>query len=302
MSFTLGDKTAAELGLRLLEDNDDPILPPTRDYTMNIPGKHGAWDFGADLEPKQFMLPCAFVADGTTYERPSERELQRYVRKLSTHLLDRYGCPKTLKLIMHREPDKFYYVRYSGSLSIERILYQSVGFFTLPLTAFDPYAYADPHEYDEIYKYDTGKEYDSGLIYPNTSHFQWAYPRHFSSLYNYGNLNTGLRIIIEGRAVRPNITNYHTGARIAINTTVGEHEALIIDSDKFVAVKCPLHSETYFIMAQYPARYTEFGDATSVIGDKEGDFFHLIPGENGLIFDGGDPDAQVIYTWYNKFS
>ena len=302
MSFTLGDKTAAELGLRLLEDSEDPILSSTRDYTMTIPGKHGAWDFGAEREPKPFALSCGFIKDGTAYENPSERELQRYVRQLSAHLLDARGRPRTLKLVMHREPDKFYYVRYSGSLSIQRLLYQSVGFFTLPLIAYDPDAYAEATAYDETYEYDTGVQYDSGLIYPNTASFHWQYVRHMSSLYNYGNLNTGLRVFIEGAVSSPNITHFQTGEKIAFNVTLDEDEALIIDSDTFTAVKCTVESETYYIMAQYPARYVEYGDAVSVIGRKRGDFFQLIPGENGLIFGGVNPDAVVKYMWYNKFS
>ncbi|HET6528950.1 MAG TPA: phage tail domain-containing protein, partial [Balneolaceae bacterium] len=59
----LGDKSFAELGIGIEPDYQRPMSAPTRDYTMEIPGKHGAWDFGADLGPKPFSLPCHLTED-----------------------------------------------------------------------------------------------------------------------------------------------------------------------------------------------------------------------------------------------
>lgn len=293
MTNMLGDKSFEELNLRLTNDFQHPAGASTRDYSMVIAGKHGAWDFGADRDVLQFTLPLRMIREDRT-------SLQRTVRDLSKHLFDARGRPRTMKLVFDYEPEKWYYVRYSGSLPITRIV--RFGQFTLPLTAFDPDAYAEATAYDEVYQYDTGKQYGSGLIYPNTQTFHFRYSHHMSSLYNYGNLNTGLRVFIEGAVSSPNLTHFQTGEKIAFNVTLDEDEALIIDSDTFTAVKCTVESETYYIMAQYPARYVEYGDAVSVIGRKRGDFFQLMPGENGLIFGGVNPDAVVKYMWYNKFS
>ena len=291
--FKLGDKAAKDLNLIFEYESERPIAPNTRDSTMVIDGKAGAWDFGAERDVLSFNLQCGAI-------RKDRAALQQTVRALSAHLFDARGRPRTMKLTFEYEPEKWYYVRYSGSLPINRIV--GVGEFTLPLTAFDPDAYAEANAYDETYQYDTGVQYDSGLIYPNTASFHWQYFRHMSSLYNYGNLNTGLRVFIEGAVSSPNLTHFQTGEKIAFNVTLDKDEALIIDSDTFTAVKCTVESETYYVMAQYPARYVEYEDAVSVIGRKRGDFFQLIPGENGLIFGGVNPDAVVKYMWYNKFS
>ncbi|GAG47537.1 unnamed protein product, partial [marine sediment metagenome] len=57
--FTLGGVTDTTLGIQLLADYDDPAAPDTRDRTMEIPGRHGVWDFGAVMLSREFNLHCA---------------------------------------------------------------------------------------------------------------------------------------------------------------------------------------------------------------------------------------------------
>jgi len=135
MSFTLGGKTAAELNIQLLEDTQIPMLPDTVDRTVAIGGRHGLHDFGADMGPRLIELDCVFT--GTD----DDEELQEEVRKLAAHLVDNWGRPKTLELIFDRETDKTWFVRYAGSLPIKRIIYHAKGFFTLPLIAYEPFAF-----------------------------------------------------------------------------------------------------------------------------------------------------------------
>lgn len=131
-----------DLGFRVLEESAEPLLPSTRDIGVSIPGKHGLYDFGADLTERAFSYSCAFVSDGTNYDVPSAAGLQQRVRTLARHLTDSYGRPRTLELRRAFEPDKFYLVRYSGSASLERLIYNSIGLFELELVAFDPFAYS----------------------------------------------------------------------------------------------------------------------------------------------------------------
>jgi len=143
MSITLGGVRDINLGFRVLEESEEPLIPSTRDKTMQIDGKHGLYDFGAELEPKPFTYKCAFIPNGTDYTNVSAVELQRLVRRLAQHLTDQYGRPRYIKLQRDWEPDKYYIARYSGSAPLERIAYSSLGLFTLPLIAFDPFAYAN---------------------------------------------------------------------------------------------------------------------------------------------------------------
>lgn len=141
MSIILDGIRDVDLGFRVLEGSLDPILPDSRDRIVTIPGRQGALDFGAELEPRYFEFECIFVADGTNYNNPSAQELQNRIRQLASLLTDKTGIPRMFPLIIEREPNKHYMVRYSGSLGIERIIYSSVGTFTLPLVAYDPFAY-----------------------------------------------------------------------------------------------------------------------------------------------------------------
>jgi len=132
MSITLGGKTATELNIRVLKGTQEPITAATRDRLLTIPGRHGAYDFGADLSVRLFALECAIMADNPA-------DLQAKIRALAAHLMDSQGHPRTLELVFDVEPDRYYNVRYSGNLPVERLA--ATGLFTLPLTAFDPLAY-----------------------------------------------------------------------------------------------------------------------------------------------------------------
>ena len=132
--FTLGEKTASALGLELIQGTQRRILPDTRDVVLTIPGRPGAYDFGAEFGVRLFELEC-LLHGATTSE-----QLQARVRDLAAHLIGKDGRPRVLRLIFDDEPDKYYNVRFAGSLPVEQIV--SIGRFTLPLVAYDPYAYA----------------------------------------------------------------------------------------------------------------------------------------------------------------
>ncbi|WP_025848673.1 phage tail domain-containing protein [Paenibacillus ehimensis] len=139
MSFQLGAKTAKELGLILLRSSQRPALPNTRDRLLQISGRHGSWDFGADLEARHFSLECAWVTKNAA-------ELQVKTVELAAHLVDSYGRPRDLELRFDTRPGQYFTVRYSGSFPVERIA--GLGKFSLPLVAFDPFAYGPEKIYE----------------------------------------------------------------------------------------------------------------------------------------------------------
>lgn len=136
----LGDKRPQDLGLLTLRESQRPILPPTVDRTYAVPYMHGAYDFGADLGPRPLTLECAFI------ER-NAYQLQRRVSALAAHLVDGDGRPRTMPLIFVNQPDRQYMVRLSGQLPIDRIT--GLGKFSLPMIAYDPFAYSI-YESDDI--------------------------------------------------------------------------------------------------------------------------------------------------------
>lgn len=133
--FTLGGVTDTTLGLQLRKAYQDPVLPATRDRTVEVPGRHGEWDFGADLGSREMVLECALTGATT------QAALAVLVRALSAVLLDVDGNPQDCALVFDKEPAKTYTVRYSGSLPLERLAGATLGMLSLPLVARDPYAY-----------------------------------------------------------------------------------------------------------------------------------------------------------------
>lgn len=271
MSFILDGKTADELNLELYADGFElPIAPDTRDRTINVIGRDGSYDFGADLGPKRFELPVRFKNVST------KEEVQEKVRELNAVLFDSNGKPKTVTLSFNLEADKYYEVRYSGSLPIQRLA--GFGWFTLPLIAYDPSAYSDAQEYDEVLLYDDGHEYDTGLIYPNAYSFNFQYQRQLSSLYNYSKLETPMDLEIQGSFSNLKITNESTGQVFQLNTNVSS-ETVVIDMEEEII---------------------KIGQENG-LKHHEGDFIFLQSGENKLVFEAESPNATVTYNWKHKF-
>ena len=122
-----------EFGADVLLNSEEPALPALRNLSVTVPGRHGAYDFGAYFEPREFTLNIVFM-------RQDYADLKRDIRKLNRLLVDEYARPRTLKLRFGDEVDKYYNVRVTQAVPVERAAER--GFITLGLTAFDPYAYS----------------------------------------------------------------------------------------------------------------------------------------------------------------
>jgi len=126
----LDDQPLSNRGLIPLTGHSHPF-PETRDYTAQMVGDDGSYDFGSDYGNRNFEFPIGYI----NYDR---YQIQRTLREFMSVLLDRRGKPKKVKLTFDHEPDKQYWVRYSGSVPLNRLLQTAE--FTLPLTAFKPMA------------------------------------------------------------------------------------------------------------------------------------------------------------------
>jgi len=138
----LDDKSNVDLGFVVRGTSRRPGLPSTVDKTLTIPGRHGQYDFGADLSARSIVLDCVFITRNAT-------ELQQKVMELARFLTDSYGRPRTIKLRLRERPGQHFTVRYVGSFDIERII--GTGLFSLTFTAFDPFAYGDQERiYEDV--------------------------------------------------------------------------------------------------------------------------------------------------------
>jgi len=133
--FTLAGTANTALGVELLPDFKEPVLPGSRDRKVEIPGQSGVRLFSSDLEARQIVLDLVMI-DSTTPET-----LQSLTRTFSALLLDGDGKPIDVALVFTKEPNKTYTVRYSGNMPLNRLIGGAKGYFSLPLIAADPFSY-----------------------------------------------------------------------------------------------------------------------------------------------------------------
>ncbi|WP_059049067.1 distal tail protein Dit [Paenibacillus senegalimassiliensis] len=172
----LGEKMPSELGMRVTRGTQRPVLPPTVDNFVAVPGMHGAWDFGAYMGPRPLALECEF---GTR----NSFELQRRINVLAAYLLGSDGRPRTMPIIFNNQPDRQIMARYSGEISLERIA--GLGKFVLPMIAFDPFAYSVYESLD--INVDSIILVDSDVLVDTGYTFTISGPGSYAA-YNYGDL------------------------------------------------------------------------------------------------------------------
>lgn len=136
------DKSNVDFGFVVRRTTSRPGLPATVDRTLSIPGRHGQYDFGATLAPRNFLIECAFLTRDAF-------ELQQRIMDFARFLVDSYGNPREFQLRFRERPGQYFKARYMGQFDIDRIV--GTGIFSLPLTAFDPFAYSDQEQiYEKV--------------------------------------------------------------------------------------------------------------------------------------------------------
>jgi predicted phage tail component-like protein len=271
------EKTPKDFGLAVLPNHEHEAIPETIDRTLSIPERDGLLYYGSNLGARNFNISMIVIP------QDNKAQLQARIREFASYMLNGYGKPKKVKLVFDYEPDKFYYVRFSGRVLPDRLYLMAE--FDLPLIADDPYAYASAQVYDPIVpqSYDTELQYDNDLMYPNGAVFQWTYNKHYSGVYNYSSFNSGLNLTIEDEVINPRIVNLTTGKSMTINIHLKQGERLKINSEKF------------------SVKHQRNGSSKDIFTKVIGDFVELMEGKNELVFIGGSPNAKVNYEWKHKF-
>lgn len=114
------------LGVTVLRDSRFELLPGTRDYFEEVPGRHGEIDFGAELQARILELHCAIEVSPS--EWPAKRlEIAKYLNPLLG----------TQTLTFADEPGKVYHVRYAGKIDV--IKYPYAREFTIPFRMCNPF-------------------------------------------------------------------------------------------------------------------------------------------------------------------
>ncbi|MEC2943435.1 phage tail family protein [Bacillus cereus] len=268
MSLTIDGKRLNELNLALLPGFQHPAAPPIRDYTVSIPGRPGAYYFGSDIDPLEFNLPLII--------KPQENrfELAAAIRKMVTAFIDPYGRPKVVKLIYDYEPDKYYKVQYSGSLSIDR--YFRMGKFELPLIAYDPHPYSIVDSTDIVLWGDEIPFMSDIPLDIGASQFRITSPQ-LLNIDNFGSKVIRPTIEISGSATSLTLTIQ--GESFYFGTFT--NSSFLIDAERYAAIK---NGQNFLFQLQ---------------GNLEK--LELMPGTNAINIGGSNLNINIAFKYRAKY-
>jgi predicted phage tail component-like protein len=128
--FVTADMILQPLGLLITKINRS-LMPPTRENTEEIPGRHGEIDFGSEFSSDMIELEVA-SDDGLTAE-----EIESAKRTLAAKLNPAVG---ERDLVLAYEMDKNYKVKYAGKIPLDR--YPTWMKFVIPFKILNPFANA----------------------------------------------------------------------------------------------------------------------------------------------------------------
>ncbi len=256
----------AEFGADVLLASAEPALPSMRNISVSVPGRHGAYDFGAYFEPREFTLSIAL-------KRQSYAGLKQELRRLNRLFIDEYARPKTVKLRFGDEVDKFYYVRITSGIDVDRAAER--GFIDVGLTAFDPYAYSTVFS-DEVL-------WGSEVIT-----FEWYYLLGMDGTGGGFKVTSpqSIPIYVDGESLRPviEIDGSANGLTISAN---GKSFKL----PNFSATKWVINGENYSVTR----------NGADDLSAMTGDFIELMHGDNSVSISGSDLNFNLTIKYRNKY-
>lgn len=122
------DNILQPLGVLVLQDSRQELLPSTRDNTEEIPGRHGEIDFGTEFKARILELHVA------TPEGLSPIEKSQLQRLFAKYLDPTKGAKP---LVFSDDLEKTYIVKYAGKIDITQ--YPTWFEFTIPFKMSDPF-------------------------------------------------------------------------------------------------------------------------------------------------------------------
>lgn len=254
-------------GFKVLRDGTESESPATRDRLVTIPGRDGAYDFGADLESRSFSIALRLKM------QPDYKTFKKRMRQLKRLLFNEYGKPKNVTLEWVLNPGTFYIARYSGAFDVERIW--TMGDFELPMVAFDPTAYQTIAAGNPDAIYGDGTELDMGEYYANPESVTFTSSPKPVTITNFGDRVIPLDLRITGAVQNPIIRNETTGQQLTINKVLNPTDVLAIDGKKgYVTL-----------------------NGTNINNDASGTFPDLLLLENELVFEGTSPNSVITFTF-----
>lgn len=128
--FKFGTKHSSEFGI-IMKSVNRSVLPAKRSRNIEIPGRHGKYDFGGNTyDVRSIEIEIAVL-------EPTPNELRKKIRKIAQWLSQKG------RLVFDDEPDKYYIAQLYGSLKLEQFATSG----KIPLVfECEPFALADTVE------------------------------------------------------------------------------------------------------------------------------------------------------------
>lgn len=269
ITLSNGSKTVRleKFNMRPLRDHSRPRSGKIEHNTMHISGQSGDWYFGSQVRGKEYELHA--YMEGASYE-----ELETQLDSLNEVLFDAEGQPQLLT-VNWDNTQKFAYVRLAEEIvpDISSVLEK----IPIKFVNHDSNEYALPSAFDpEIpLKYDEGNKYGA-KFYRNTQNFEWLYSTHYSAIENHSSLNAEIKFIINGTIRNGTLKHIQTGKKIKLPDITNQ--------------TLTINTETYSIA---------IGNAD--VNDFDAEFFKIVKGVNGFIFEASLVRASVRYEWYHMY-
>ena len=189
--FVTSEGVLNPLGVVVLRDSRQDLLPGTRENTDTVPGRHGEIDFGSEFN---FRLLELHVATDGEVSKTEREQLKRTIAKWLNPIIG----PQNL--IFADDVEKTYRVKYAGRIDLSRMLTNWLE-FTIPFKASDPFIVGS---------------FEKAHVGGGT-------------LTNEGTFETPVKIEINGPVVDPSVTV--GGEVLSWTGAVGASDKLIIDTE-----------------------------------------------------------------------
>lgn len=254
----------ASIGLGLKSHNI-PVLPPTKDNTLELADRDGAIDFGSTYGPRTFNLECIVMADDSTIDYHNR------VAQVAALFNIRKG---DILFTFSDLPGKRYAARYAGTMDIQKLIFD--GEVSIPIKMNDPWPEALRDT--AVREYGQGLEYDQGYLY--SDYATWISLSGQNALVrNEGSMSVYPIIRISGAFVNLQLTDGVT--TLILNGKSSTSDVWEINCD--------------------PSKCTVKKNGVNAYASSNGVFFELLPGNTNFKVTAGSPAFNLAFIFRYKY-
>lgn len=240
-----------------------PPLPPTRDNIIELAERDGELDFGSSYGPRTFDLECVLMADDPSID---------YHNRVA-QVVALFNAKKgDIAFTFSDRPGKKYIGRYSGTMSIEKIIFD--GNITIPIKMGSNPFPVSLHD-TAVREYGQGLEYGQGHVYSD-------YSVEFSGAGSMVVRNEGT--LPQSPVIR--IRGAFTNLTLSDGTTT-----LTLSGSSAASDVWEINCEKYSVKL----------NGTNAYGRSNGVFFTLNPGNTTFTVSGSGINLSLAFEFHYKY-